>query len=74
MIQRLDFPLSPNLQKAELAEDIIGWDVVNWLQALNYWESKVTLGKEDYRIAEVGCAFGGLSLWFALRRIQSTLF
>jgi SAM-dependent methyltransferase len=67
MMQLHTLQSSAHLQRTELAADIIGWDVGNWLHALQYWESKITIDKDACRIAEVGCAFGGLSLWFALK-------
>jgi SAM-dependent methyltransferase len=51
-----------------LPEDIVGWDVVNWSRALDYWESTLDLNLADCRALELGCGDnGGVSLWLATK-------
>src|SRR5713101_1652160 len=60
--------------KSEMAivEDIIGWDVVNWSQALTYWDSKADHSTGGSYALELGSANnnGGLSLWLALKNCK----
>ena len=55
-------------------KDIIEWDVVNWSKALTFWEkySKPITGGS--KVLEIGSRNGGLSLYAALKRCQSSLF
>jgi SAM-dependent methyltransferase len=49
-------------------EDIVGWDVVNWGRALDFWEARLGLNLAECRALELGCGGnGGLSLWLAKR-------
>lgn len=51
-----------------LPEDSVGWDVVNWSRALDYWESALDLNLADCRALELGCGDnGGVSLWLATK-------
>ncbi len=51
-----------------LREDVVGWDVVNWSRALDYWESRLDLDPAGRRALELGCGDnGGLSLWLATK-------
>lgn len=51
-----------------LSEDVVGWDVVNWSRALDYWESTLDLKLADCRALELGCGEnGGVSLWLATK-------
>ena len=46
--------------------DVIGWDVVNWSQALDFWQSQLRAPWLSCRSLELGCGNnGGLSLWLA---------
>ncbi len=58
----------------EQLKDIIGWDVANWSQALQYWEKFLPEKKSnDTTALELGSGFnGGLSLWLALKGIKTT--
>ncbi|WP_179131263.1 SAM-dependent methyltransferase [Candidatus Entotheonella palauensis] len=48
--------------------DIIRWDMVNWSQALRYWERGTTIDLTTCRALELGAGrSGGLSLWLALQ-------
>jgi len=60
-VDKLDF----KLKKA-----ILGWDVVNWVKALRYWEDKCDLYNKNYQCLELGSGntTGGLSLWLAMNR------
>ena len=52
----------------KVKKDILGWDVVNWLKALKYWEKYCDLFQQKYLCLEIGSgkSSGGLSLWLAL--------
>ena len=58
----------------EITKDIIGWDMVNWSQALQYWDKFIPQGKSfNLRALELGSGFnGGLSLWLGLKEIRTT--
>jgi SAM-dependent methyltransferase len=56
-----------------LREDIVGWDVVNWSRALDYWESTLDLELAGCRALELGCGGnGGVSLWLATKGCKVT--
>lgn len=47
--------------------DVIHWDIVNWSQALRYWEQGTSIDFSTCRALELGAGrSGGLSLWLAL--------
>lgn len=50
-----------------LMRDIIGWDVLTWSTAIDYWDA--TLGATDAPLTclEIGAGPGGPSLWLALK-------
>jgi SAM-dependent methyltransferase len=51
-----------------LREDIVGWDVVNWSRALDFWESRPGFAPAGARALELGCGGnGGMSLWLATK-------
>ena len=52
------------LNDRELVRDIIGWDVINWTPALNYW-GKILSAKTDGEVLEIGAGPGGISLFIA---------
>jgi SAM-dependent methyltransferase len=54
--------------RAGLREAVVGWDVVNWSRALDFWDSRLDLQPADGRALELGCGGnGGLSLWLAAK-------
>ena len=55
----------------DLAE-FIEWDVRNWSAALNYWKGHSTQDLSQCSVLEVGCGYGGISLWFALQGARVT--
>jgi SAM-dependent methyltransferase len=53
----------------DLLTDVIGWDVMNWSLALNFWQSQLTVDWPSCHVLELGCGDNGsLSLWFALQK------
>jgi len=44
-------------------DDIIGWDVINWSVALDYWKEHTVQDLATSSAMEIGCGHGGLSLW-----------
>ena len=50
--------------------DIIEWDIVNWGQAIKYWDRELDFCKINYCL-EIGARRGGLSLWLALHGIDT---
>ncbi len=53
----------------KLIKDIIQWDVINWSQALYFWEKHLKKKKYNLKnkhVLEIGSRRGGLSLWAAL--------
>lgn len=52
----------------ELLTDIIGWDVVNWSTAIEFWEKNTTIEISKSHSLVIGAGnFGGLSLWLGLK-------
>ncbi len=52
----------------DLREAVVGWDVVNWSRALDYWDSRLDFDPSGGRALELGCGGnGGLSLWLATK-------
>ncbi len=46
--------------------DVIGWDVANWSQALDFWQSHLQISWPSCRALELGCGeYGSLALWLA---------
>lgn len=62
------------MQDGRIIKDIVGWDTVNWSQALQYWDNYFPNGNLGCLNAlELGSGFnGGLSLWLALKGIKVT--
>lgn len=56
--------------KKETLKDIIQWDVNSWSKALNHWDKTFDYGKNQIGL-ELGGREGGLSLWLALKNIQT---
>jgi len=55
------------IEAGALLPEIIGWDVVNWSQALAFWGSRVRL-PETASCLELGCGVNSsLTLWLAMR-------
>lgn len=54
----------------ELLKDVIEWDMVNWSQGLNFWESNFPIQNKGYNCLELGGRRGGLSLWLAVNNNQ----
>lgn len=52
---------------SETLKDIIGWDIVNWSQSLDFWEKNLELDAQKFNCLELGGHRGGLSLWLALK-------
>jgi SAM-dependent methyltransferase len=50
----------------DLIKDIIGWDVVNWSKAIEFWGNRINLKERNFKCLELGGIKGGLSLWLAL--------
>ena len=62
------------IMESDKLRDIIGWDTINWSQALSYWGKSIPQrGHGDLTALELGSGFnGGLSLWLALQGIKTT--
>jgi len=56
----------------ELTKDIIQWDTASWSKALNFWEKKANWKRVQNGL-EIGGREGGLSLWLALKGIETLL-
>lgn len=52
---------------AQVCRDVMGWDVLNWSQALDFWDRHLPRRLEHWRALELGAAGGGLSLYLALK-------
>jgi SAM-dependent methyltransferase len=50
-----------------LDEEVIGWDVLNWKCAVEFWQAYLPADLSGTRSLEIGCGGGGLSLWLALK-------
>ncbi|MBK6527883.1 MAG: class I SAM-dependent methyltransferase [Crocinitomicaceae bacterium] len=55
--------MQSKLSKQEL-QDIIQWDVKNWQNALQFWETHFEI-KPGMKVLAIGDQFGGISLYFA---------
>jgi len=55
----------------EEKRDLIGWDIVNWIKAIPYWEKHINIEGGDKMCLELGASNGGLSLWMA--KYQNTV-
>lgn len=55
-------------------KNILGWDTINWSQALQYWDKFIPQEKiSNLTALELGSGFnGGASLWLALKGIRTT--
>jgi SAM-dependent methyltransferase len=51
--------------KVPYLKDCVGWDVVNWSKALDFWSSNLLLDNTNFLCLELGGNKGGLSLWLA---------
>ena len=56
--------------KNQLISDIIQWDINSWSEALNYWDKNVNWSNIHNGL-ELGGREGGLSLWLALKGINT---
>lgn len=54
----------------ELTKEIIQWDIKSWSKALNYWERNIEWNTIKNGL-ELGGREGGLSLWLALKGINT---
>ena len=54
----------------ELKKDIIQWDIKSWSKALEYWDSNIDWSAVRNGL-ELGGREGGLSLWLALKGVQT---
>jgi SAM-dependent methyltransferase len=43
--------------------DFVEWDVRNWAVALDFWKTHSSQGLSGRSVLEVGCGYGGLTLW-----------
>lgn len=50
----------------KIVNDIIGWDVINWSKALDFWSMNLDLNSSKKICLELGGNKGGLSLWLAI--------
>ena len=55
----------------ELTRDIIQWDIKAWKKAVEFWEKNIQWNNV-HNALELGGREGGLSLWLALKNIQTT--
>ena len=59
---------SPFSLRKQVNSDIIGWDVINWSNALYFWEKTSHHNLSNSYALELGAGFsGGLSLWLTLK-------
>ena len=57
-----------NGPKSQFLADVIGWDILNWSTAIEYWEDKAGSELTGSYSLEIGAGnSGGLSLWLASR-------
>ena len=56
------------VQMAAPLIDVLGWDIVNWSQALVLWEKVLPYDISNCRFLEIGAYSGGLSLWIAQKK------
>lgn len=54
----------------ELTQDILQWDIKSWSKAIEYWNSNIEWSKIQNGL-ELGAKRGGLSLWLALKGVQT---
>jgi SAM-dependent methyltransferase len=52
--------------------DYIEWDVRNWSAALEFWKSNTSQDLSKCSALEIGCNYGGLSLWLASQGARVT--
>ncbi|PON15614.1 hypothetical protein C2W62_22905 [Candidatus Entotheonella serta] len=53
-------------RQRQFITDVIHWDMVNWSQALHYWEQSTSIDFASCQALELGAGrSGGLSLWLA---------
>lgn len=60
----------PSLSHPGLLRDMIGWDILNWQQALALWEQYLPGRLDGWQGLELGAFRGGLSLYFGLKGVQ----
>ncbi len=53
-----------------MIKDIIQWDIKSWSKALTYWDNNIEWDKVQNAL-ELGGREGGLSLWLALKGINT---
>ncbi len=58
------------MTQKELTKDFLQWDIKSWSKALEYWEDNIEWDKITNAL-ELGGQMGGLSLWLALKGIQT---
>jgi hypothetical protein len=46
----------------ELIIDIVGWDVMNWSKAIDFWQKNASISNKEYQCLELGSSKGGMSL------------
>lgn len=55
-------------KRSQFLSDVIGWDIVNWATAIDYWQMNTKNELSGSYSLELGAGKnGGLSLWLALR-------
>ena len=56
----------PAAARRSRRDAVVGWDVVNWSRALDFWDARLDFEPAGGRALELGCGGnGGLSLWLA---------
>lgn len=50
-----------------VCRDVMGWDVLNWSQALAFWDRVLPRQLSQWQCLELGIAGGGLSLYLGLK-------
>jgi len=56
--------------RSQFFKDVIRWDVVNWSQALRFWEQYYPDKSDNILALELGANEGGISLWLAKKGAQ----
>jgi SAM-dependent methyltransferase len=55
------------MSSRELMKDIVKWDVMNWSNAISFWDEKIKSLPHERNCLELGGHEGGLSLWLAMK-------
>lgn len=60
------------MRHPRVAEAILGWDILNWQRALDFWDQHLPRRLNRWETLELGAAGGGLSLYLALKGARAT--